>query len=1457
MNKIPNIFMSSSRRSRSFTGKERLWQDDLDRLLDMIQEHVQDLENHADEARGQDLVSAPNLSLALFGPAGSGKSSFLKTLVNEAGKKNNRDDRLQKVATLEILQPARFGEGDHLLYATIAAGLNASREKRGEDLDYEVLTPVLKAYRDLSGDLRVLREEPPFAELEPHALAAEVIQRHTSGLSLSKRIDRFLNKLADELNDDRGRNGYRTSVVLLPVDDLDLAPRHLYSGLRELQAYLLHPRLVPVFCFTDRLAEEILTGEYAKIVAHADAGRKQTGRLHVSQQLAVQYLSKCFPIRNRLRLGPIPATLQSGNLQRSKNEDNKEPVLWTLISASTLLFGVPDRSARHPVRSALRPSTLRRQFHVIDAMQQVKVDSLVSEQVISLLKPGVGSWDEPHERVPAAGWGVLFDRAAWALMNVHRDVLREYGMHLEDLYSWTPHGLRRVLLENLLQQPGMAQAGLWQRWRSLADSRRSQIISLLAANAFRPWLDGERPSGEDLPQIVLARAREESGHTAARWCLCTAACLRDKDKDKKIEGRCTKRNQKLAAPVALQWFLDLALGFYLPLGRSVYRYLRAGNPTEKEPLSGAGWSFNTAPVLAAQAAHDDQKLFPAGMMFLDPFSYATALTTAPRIAACQVLDDAVVSDDQWDFVKQVKIFFLSVHTKGMVKYAREKAKNSDTVKSSAGDADSNAEIAAQWERLERASTSIEPEKLEKAWRVFWSTAEWEAGRTLDPDKEMERRNGSLPKPPDTDLYSHLESKKRETTRKGTKKAAVDLESALLKHDYKRARTLLEQVEPGDHEQDFRKHISGLEVAANAVHDDQLLLRIWTCYGYNRGRFWAAVSLWRGLGLIGYLIEAHRRWREEYVGRPHDHTANGPADAKRQELYDSLEYKSWMIDKIVGELHTHSLRGLVPGKDLGEPTFKGTLELAFSGWNTRGQRDAVRRLGERLQSWLDHNWTLDLSPAQAGRVPRWSSCFVRRLHGGYFVGSLWQWLDAEFLEHQGKQYGQRRSYYWNAGVALTSWLRVLQRYFGGSQKIRWLLETCPIAGPFLSRSPSDPFLAKLREKPYRRMLWSVMQDRMQAETTEDEPWLMRKASRFRAITKQLQELWQTKSGRERILDLCGSPTDEGRELRTAFEAVLQNMREECDPRQQSVDAWRTLMLSILQAESTIDWPSVLVLEESTWLQISDVVKTGQAAIDFEDSNGFQSLVEQLNKLLAAESRKTSGLRTAIDALRQISAQESDATGLSREAWNAVANQILRKLSRGDTRYWERLFSPDSCNLGRIVKVAEHIKNVVAAPDGKYNDDTYRSYREDDRTFDDRYREDLLSSYRPRVRRRASREQEGGNEDRDTIDSTSACFEIASLIQQHWKVTAHASAASLFYQIPRVRRFDFFDHEGGLNIELSGKSGGPAVEVKLSTAKEGDGSPAIEQPIVEAGETTSNTEDAVGGGAGSGRDETYEA
>ena len=178
----------------------------------------------------------------------------------------------------------------------------------------------------------------------------------------------------------------------------------------------------------------------------------------------------------------------------------------------------------HNVRAALRPSTLRRQFQIVDAMAECHLRVFRTPQLAKLANESIDAdglndlvvegtvdrtwkdwqsneqnrlrnrWAADQEKLLQdanyqalarqlkeelemnATWATIFNGAVWSLLNVHRDALRELGLFLEDLYSWSPKELRSVVLGRILAQERTTRRTVVDRWFNRTDYRRSQVL---------------------------------------------------------------------------------------------------------------------------------------------------------------------------------------------------------------------------------------------------------------------------------------------------------------------------------------------------------------------------------------------------------------------------------------------------------------------------------------------------------------------------------------------------------------------------------------------------------------------------------------------------------------------------------------------------------------------------------------------------------------------------------------------------------------------------------------------------------------------------------------------------------------------------------------------------------------------------------------------------------------------
>ncbi|MEM9554471.1 MAG: hypothetical protein AAGC60_09440 [Acidobacteriota bacterium] len=982
------IDLDRSRSPRAFRDHQNLWHDDLSRLYQLITRHVSMIDEAVSErprgAKTEGDQDLPHLSIAIFGPSGSGKSSLLRTLADDVDRSKDsihppvRPKSLEgKIATLPVMDPTTWAESDQLLYAFLASAL----EKENDSLDEgeygypKGLSPVQLAFQEVNEYLRVIDEPEHTEEHDPLGLSLQKLERHTSGLRLKKALGKFIHALVGTL---------RSEIVLLPIDDLDLAPNHLVRALQSYQSFLTHGRLVPVFCFTDRMPEELIEVYYRHTLRDQNQQHpieSATARLSISEQLAVQFLARCFPVRNRIRLGPAPARVQRARMRVRIDRDRvtsgdapKQQVLELLTTASFLLFGHPDREDAHLVKAALRPSTLRRQFQVVDAMADCRLHALRTPQFglmaglsveeiekigekghtrifgdtdevttwkkrVAATSPEHGlearktgkegfegqtgsqdvrlckRWPEIgmggvlkdakpthaekggkqnpspaaifegfellarrlHELEREATWAKIFNSATWSLLNVHRDTLRELGLFLEDLYSWSPKELRSVVIENILTQERSVRRSVVDRWFNRADYRRSQVLSLLAANIFRPWMHGEEPYGdEEVPirQTINLERKHKGFGLATRFDRAKKEIYEDPEAVPKrrdqIQGRLT-----IPAPQALIWFLNVTLGFYLPqiMARNWSRAVANDEPVRGR-MNGYGWDLQHAPINAARIADAKVEAFSFGMLFLNT-------------------------------------------------------------------------------------------------------------------------------------------------------------------------------------EEFQDTFSGERLNRNLESREELLLRIWTCYGYSSGRFWACFSIWRGLGFIGQAIELGYRNQEFFEHRSKKASKRKAEKAQYRDARDVLRTD---MERLI---RSHCLGGLVPGSLLNRNEDEGRLSDAlceFRPWSAP-TRDGIRGLANSLVDWLEDCWDDVVFPLPAGELHiGWGDCFIRRVHGEYILGSLWPRLDAAYLEKQpgldagkgkkrqkgtkGKEGNEGQKNRWQAWHAANAWSSYILQYWRGCPPILHLLLTCP-------------------------------------------------------------------------------------------------------------------------------------------------------------------------------------------------------------------------------------------------------------------------------------------------------------------------------------------------------------------------------------------------------------------------------
>ncbi|MCB1034739.1 MAG: hypothetical protein KDD47_12985, partial [Acidobacteria bacterium] len=257
-------------------------------------------------------------------------------------------------------------------------------------------------------------------------------------------------------------------------------------------------------------------------------------------------------------------------------------------------------------------------------------------------------------------------------------------------------------------------------------------------------------------------------------------------------------------------------------------------------------------------------------------------------------------------------------------------------------------------------------------------------------------------------------------------------------------------------------------AGEASWRGHLMLRIWTCSGNSRGRFWAAFSLWRGLGLIGEILELGLSMRNAVE------VAAELTDPEKIGFKNRAEARTTLAREVGRLIRAHCINGLVPGGLLSQGTDENKLGHSFFRLEPQKERlgKAIEDLAGELVDWLRENWANVIYPLPAGEVwLGWGDCFIRRIHGDSILGALWPRLNSAYLEEQMRilswqdlasrrsekepqvppksgpgaatPQSEERDSLWTAAVAAGAWTDVVLEYWRGCPPILKLLLSCPI------------------------------------------------------------------------------------------------------------------------------------------------------------------------------------------------------------------------------------------------------------------------------------------------------------------------------------------------------------------------------------------------------------------------------
>lgn len=314
-------------------GEAMLFRRELQRAMMLVQESCERAVDHGRQAgqRSQDqsrwgselATDRIHQNLGILGGRGAGKTSFLLTTLELLGEKDKLRQSYQeqidavggdattldawkslarRVVVAGLVEPALMDPGEDIVAAVYAKLLDRVRRQARlsppENRDDEAkLDRFMRASQRVTELLPVLfahdRLEEVFKNDGAEGLHDEIIH-FRSGFNLERAMWELIEcYLAIEGKD----------LVVLAIDDVDLAHERGWHVLESLRRYLTSPQMLILVTGDPKLFRDVLQGHY---------GQGKTPK-ELSEEICDQYLKKLLPLRMRIDL---PESVASRGLGR-------------------------------------------------------------------------------------------------------------------------------------------------------------------------------------------------------------------------------------------------------------------------------------------------------------------------------------------------------------------------------------------------------------------------------------------------------------------------------------------------------------------------------------------------------------------------------------------------------------------------------------------------------------------------------------------------------------------------------------------------------------------------------------------------------------------------------------------------------------------------------------------------------------------------------------------------------------------------------------------------------------------------------------------------------------------------------------------------------------------------------------------------------------------------------------
>ena len=356
------IDLDNSLYAHAFTSEQQIHQEDLDKAMDIIQNQVNRLDLNED---ADVYLSRIYRTIGVFGDRGSGKTSFMISLLNRC------KNEMKKVEVLRMIDPTLVEHKKPIVLCVIAMiqqkveTVLQQQECRGKGDAYVQRREWDKLMERISRGIIAIDKVGKDYDNSMWQDEAYVMRTGLAKVKDANAFEENIRAMIDAALKILGKDAF-----LLAFDDIDVDVEQGWNVLESLRRYLSDTHIISIVSGNIKLYGALVRYELGRNL------KMPPGSAHdlMENELESQYMLKLLNPSNRINLLSLAHLLQNGNNTVKVLANGTELELVTLYRELLKDFGIVDVPSQNTFVSFLVSMSLRSQIHFMkDASAEKRI----------------------------------------------------------------------------------------------------------------------------------------------------------------------------------------------------------------------------------------------------------------------------------------------------------------------------------------------------------------------------------------------------------------------------------------------------------------------------------------------------------------------------------------------------------------------------------------------------------------------------------------------------------------------------------------------------------------------------------------------------------------------------------------------------------------------------------------------------------------------------------------------------------------------------------------------------------------------------------------------------------------------------------------------------------------------------------------------------------------------------